>query len=136
MLPEFLHDTVLVLILKKRDSKTVSDLRPIALCEVFYKIVSKMLSNRLKCILNDIISYNQSAFFPHKHITDNIMVSYEVMHYMNRKTKRKHGFATIKIDIRKDYDQMEWGYLEAILHKMGFADKVVSLYMTCMKSVK
>lgn len=79
ILPEFLHETILVLIPKKRDPKYVSDLRTITLCGVVYKIISKMLANRLKYILSKIISCNQSAFVPRQLITDNIMVSYEAM---------------------------------------------------------
>lgn len=88
-LPVQLHDTAIVLIPKRRNPEVVSDLRPIALCQVLYKIVAKMLANRLNLILPDLISYYQSAFVPGWLITDNIMLAFEVMHFMKRKSQRK-----------------------------------------------
>lgn len=64
----------------------MTDLRPISLYNVIYKIISKVLANRLKLIIDLIISDTQSAFIPNRLITDNIMVAYEVMRFMKRKT--------------------------------------------------
>lgn len=132
-LPSQLHDTAIVLILKKRNPEVVSDLRPIALCQVLYKIVAKMLANRLKLILPDLISQHQSAFVPGHLITDNIMLAFEIMHYMKRKTQGKCGVAALKIDISKAYDRMEWAFLEAILKKLGFCANFVNLLMMCVQ---
>ncbi|XP_074352890.1 uncharacterized protein LOC141692045 [Apium graveolens] len=76
---------------KKQNPVSMADLRPIALCNVVYKIVSKVLANRLKHILNGVISESQSAFIPGRWIFDNIMISYEVMHYLKRKVAGKTG---------------------------------------------
>lgn len=81
-----------------------------------------MLANRLKCVLTEVISCNQSTFVPNWFITDNIMVSYKVMHFLMRKTKGRHMYGVLNINKSKAYDQMEWVYLNAILCKMGFAD--------------
>lgn len=82
-----------------------------------------------------IISDNQIAFIPGLLITDNITVAYEVMHYMKRKSKSKDGWMAIKLDISKAYDRVKWGFLIVLLKKMGFDNKVVKLFMTCMSSV-
>lgn len=78
---EYITETNIVMIPKKQNPETMADLRPIALCNVVYKVVSKALANRLKHILNGVISESQSAFIPGRLISDNIMISYEVMHF-------------------------------------------------------
>lgn len=84
-------DTNIILIPKKHDPTSMADLRPISLCNVIYKVVSKVLANRLKCIIDHIIPTYQSAFIPGRLITDNIPISYEIMHYMKRKVAGKTG---------------------------------------------
>ncbi|XP_031124166.1 uncharacterized protein LOC116026880 [Ipomoea triloba] len=83
--PEGLNDTNVVLIPKKNNPEKVSDLRPIALCNVLYKIMAKMIANRMKPLLGDVISDSQSAFIPNRLITDNILIAAEVGHFLNRK---------------------------------------------------
>lgn len=83
----------------------MTDLRPISLCNVVYKIISKVLANRVKQVIDFIISDTQSAFIPGRLISDNIMVAFEVMHYMKRKTKGKDSWMALKLDMSKAYDR-------------------------------
>ena len=80
--PENFNHTFLTLIPKKKNPKFASDFRPISLCNVFYKIFSKVLANRLKRILPNIISEHQSAFTKSRLISDNILVAFESLHSM------------------------------------------------------
>ncbi|XP_062089022.1 uncharacterized protein LOC133795584 [Humulus lupulus] len=128
--------TNIVLVPKKKSPVSMLDLRPISLCNVLYKIISKVLANRLKQVIDDIISETQSAFIPGRLITDNIMISYELMHYMKRKTTGKQGYMALKLDMSKAYDRVEWDYLQAVLRRMGFDEKLVKLFMACITSAR
>lgn len=85
--PAELNDTNIFLVLKKDNADTMKDLRPIALCNVLYKIISKVLANRVRTILPGIITKNQFAFVPGRNISDNVLVAFELLYYMNQKKK-------------------------------------------------
>lgn len=70
----------------------MTDIRPISLCNVIYKVISKVLANRVKKIIDRIISEAQSAFIPGHLITDNIIVAFEVVHYINKRKRFLDGF--------------------------------------------
>jgi hypothetical protein len=106
-LPEGWNNTCVVLIPKTKNPECMKDLRPISLCNVVYKMVSKVLANRLKQILPDIISPNQSAFVLGRLITYNILLAYECTHYMKNKRSGRDGYAAIKLDMSKAYDRVE-----------------------------
>ena len=83
--------THIVLISKKNEPKLVSDFLPISLGNVVCRIVSKVLANRLKIILPNVISDSQSAFIPQWLITNNTIVAYEILHRMRNKRRGKKG---------------------------------------------
>jgi hypothetical protein len=118
-IPEGWNDTTIVLIPKVNDPTLVSQFQPISLRNAVYKVISKMLANRLREILSDVISENQSAFVPGRLITDNILVDYESIHRMKKKQGKK-GLCAVKLDMHKAYDRVEWSFLEKMMIKMGF----------------
>ena len=92
--PSFNH-TYITLIPKVKCPKRVTEFRPIALCNIMYKLVSKVLANRLKKLLPDVIFGSQSAFLSDKAISDNILVAFESLHHMKHKRMRNSGFAEV-----------------------------------------
>ena len=98
--------------------------------------MAKTLANRLKKILPKVISPNQGAFIVGRSITDNVLLSYEVLHYLHRKSQGKVGYAALKVDMAKAYDRVEWKSLEKVMLRMGFHDRWVTLIMQCITSVK
>lgn len=134
MLAEEINLTTIVLIPKIKNPQDMKHFRPISLCKVIYKICSKVLANRMRVFLNDIISEEQSAFVPGRLITDNVLTAYECTHYLKTK-KWKNGACAIKLDMAKAYDRVEWPYLEGIMIKLGFHDEFVQRNMRCVPSV-
>ena len=102
---------------------------------MIYKVVSKVLANRLKGILPSVVSENQSTFQAGRLITDNIPMAFETLHYMKHHKKGKSWFMTMKLDMSKAYDWVEWKYLEQIMKRIGFADRWVALMMECISTV-
>ena len=101
-----------------------------------YKIASKVLANQLKLVLLDVISLNQSAFVPGRLITDNVLLAYELSHYMQNKKKGTDCYAALKLDMSKAYDRVEWEFLRLMLCKLGFNKDWVDRLMNMVTTVK
>jgi hypothetical protein len=129
------NTTHIVLIPKKKNPSRVTNYRPISLSNVLYKLMAKVLANRMKHVLNSIISPHQSAFLPGRLIMDNVMMAFETLHTMNTRLKGWKGYMVLKLDMSKAYDRVEWDYLEMLIRRIGFEGHWVDLIMTCVRSV-
>nr|KYP46237.1 Transposon TX1 uncharacterized [Cajanus cajan] len=105
--PPQLNNTNVVLIPKTANPTSMKDLRPISLCNVIYKILFKVLANRMKPLLNQCISPEQSAFVENRSILDNVLVAIELIHHMKCKKNGRTGEVALKIDINKAFDRVD-----------------------------
>ena len=108
--------------------------RPISLCNVVYKIISKLLVAKLKPLLDKIISLAQLAFIPNRWIAKNHVIVQEILHsFKTRKTKP--DLMAIKLDLQKAYDRVSWRFIQAVLLHLGFNQTFTSWIISCISSV-
>ncbi|GKA67000.1 hypothetical protein Tco_0766808 [Tanacetum coccineum] len=129
--PEVNH-TIIAALPKVKSPSRINDYKPISCCNVLFKCLSKIIANRIKQCLKHIVSPNQSAFVPGRSITDNILLTQELMH--NYHLDRGSPRCAFKVNIQKAYDTVDWNFLCMILHGFGFHDKMVSWIMECVTS--
>ncbi|XP_019258688.1 PREDICTED: uncharacterized protein LOC109236903 [Nicotiana attenuata] len=127
-----INRTVITIIPKSNHAETAVDFRPIACCNTVYKVMSKMLCNRLQTILPDIISENQSAFVAGRTIMQNILICQDLVRLYKRKATTKS--CLIKIDLKKAYDSIEWEFVEEMLHALNFPMKFIRWIMDCIST--
>ncbi|CAN6678642.1 unnamed protein product [Malus baccata var. baccata] len=116
--PVTLNKTHIVLVPKVHHPESVSQFRPISLCNYSYKVLSKVLANRLKSVLPQLISPSQNAFVAGQKIHGHIGIAYEIFHFLKGwKAKNKYELG-IKLDMQKAYDHVESDFLDAIMEMM------------------
>ena len=112
-----INSTFIALIPKVDRPQRLNDFRPILLVGSLYKILAKVLANRLRSVIGSIIFDSQSAFIRGRQILDGILVANEIVDEAHRCKKELILF---KVDFKKAYDSIDWGYLEEVMLKMGF----------------
>lgn len=125
------NDTFLTLIPKEEGVDSPSLFCPISLCNVIYKITSKIIANRIKPLLPDLISEEQSGFVAGRQILDGILLVNEVAHSL-RTTKKPRML--IKLDLAKAFDKINWEFIKAILTAFGFGDNLIQWIMGMISS--
>eukprot|EP00253_Pinus_taeda_P003415 PITA_03415 len=126
-----LNATFIALIPKAENSNSPEKFRPITLCNIIYKIVSKVVALRLKPLLPGIISPEQSGYVEGRQITDGIILSHEIIHSL--KHSKKPGML-LKIDLSKAFDSISWDYIKKILSAFGFANAWIRWIMSLVSS--
>lgn len=98
-----INETLITLIPKVPAPQNIKEFRPISLCTVPYKVITKVLANRLKSWLPHLVLPTQASFVAGRKITDNIIITQEVIHSMRSK-RGSEGWMVIKVDLEKAYD--------------------------------
>jgi hypothetical protein len=112
-----LNRALITLIPKKQDTMEIGDYRPISLVHSFGKLFSKLVANRLRSRLGELVSANQSAFVRGRCLHDNFLLVRQVARKINQ--QRQTG-VLLKLDLTRAFDTMSWGFLQEVLHAMGF----------------
>jgi len=101
---------------------------------VGYKVITKAIVQRLKCVVPELISPTQASFVPKWQIADNIIIMQEILHTMHKKTCNI-GWMAIKLDLKKHYDRLNWAFIQDTLQEMrlpqSFVEVIVRSITTC-----
>lgn len=130
-MPKDVNSSLIVLIPK---TQSFNNFRPISLCNVVYKIISKLLVSKLRPLLHNLISLYQSAFSPGRWIVENQVIVQELLHSFKTR-KVKSGLMAIMLDLQKAYDRVNWSFLKVVLTRFGFIDTFINWIMTCISTV-
>ncbi|KAM0925514.1 hypothetical protein ACQ4PT_004162 [Festuca glaucescens] len=112
-----LNRALITLIPKKPDAMETKDFRPISLVHSFAKLFSKIIANRLRPRLGEIVSMNQSAFIKHRSLHDNFVPVRQVAKKINM---RRQTGVLLKLDLARAFDSISWSFLFEVLRRMGF----------------
>ena len=127
-----LNVTFLVLIPKKQTVEDFKDSRPISLVGGLYKILSKVLANRIKRVMDKVISKSQNAFVEGRQILDAVLIANEIV---DSTMRRKESGLVCKLDIEKAYDSINWDFLLQVMGMMGFRSRWLSWIKWCISTV-
>ncbi|XP_010467312.1 PREDICTED: uncharacterized protein LOC104747378 [Camelina sativa] len=129
-LPKGANSTILALIPKKLESREMKDYRPISCCNVIYKVISKILANRLKLLLPQFIAGNQSAFVKDRLLIENVLLATELVKDYHKDSISSR--CAIKIDISKAFDSVQWPFLRNVLETLDLPPVFVHWIMLCV----
>ncbi|GJT88088.1 RNA-directed DNA polymerase, eukaryota [Tanacetum coccineum] len=130
-LPNGCNSSFIALIPKIPDANLVKDFRPISLIGSIYKIIAKILTNRLVGVMGGIVNEVQSAFIADRQILDGPFILNEMLSWCK---KRKKQSLIFKVDFEKAYDSVRWDFLDDVLRKFGFGDKWCKWIQCCLHS--
>ncbi|WZZ89725.1 hypothetical protein YC2023_118304 [Brassica napus] len=127
-----MNTTAISLIPKKPEACSLSDFRPISCCNIVYKLISKIIANRLKPILSECVSPNQAAFLKGRSLRENVLLATELIKDYNKSSC--HKSAMLKIDIHKAFDTVCWEFVTKVLAAQEFPPMFIAWIQECISS--
>lgn len=123
----------MTIIPKKEAPKSAADFRPITLLNVAFKVISKVLVNRVRPIMCKLIGPHQNSFLTGRSTLDNVILTQEIIHNMNRR-KGKKGLMVVKVNLHKAYESVDWNFLEeTTLEGFGFPRRIIDFILFYLK---
>ncbi|GJX30506.1 putative RNA-directed DNA polymerase, eukaryota, reverse transcriptase zinc-binding domain protein [Tanacetum coccineum] len=132
-MPKGTNSAFITLIPKIPNPILIKDYRPISFIGMQYKIIAKLLANRLSRVLDKLVSPTQSAFISGRQILDGPLMVSEIIEWYKKRNKKLMIF---KVDFEKAFDSVSWNYLDFILSQMGFGDAWRSWIRACLNSAR
>ncbi|GKE40092.1 RNA-directed DNA polymerase, eukaryota [Tanacetum coccineum] len=129
--PSGCNSSFIALIPKSQEAKMVKDFRPISLIGSMYKIITKILANRLSLVISELVSDVQSAFVSNRQILDGPFILNELLSWCKHKNTKALIF---KIDFKKAFDSVIWDYLDVVINYFGFGPKWCSWIQGCLNT--
>ena len=123
------NSTFLALIPKEANSVAFDHFRPTSLCNVSYKILTKLLANRIKQLLEKLISPKQGGFVKGRHILDNVILVQEIIH--SSQQHQEQGIL-IKLDMANAFDGVRHSFLLQVISAFGFSSNFIKLIKACI----
>ncbi|RDY10800.1 hypothetical protein CR513_04616, partial [Mucuna pruriens] len=99
----------------------------ISVCNMIYKIITKIIATRLKKFMPMLVGPNQCSFFLGRHATNSVVFAQEIFYSIHKKNE-KYGFMIVKVDLEKGYDKLIWDFLIDTLKEVGFIDHFCKLF--------
>lgn len=131
-MPRGVNATNLTLVPKHGDAKEIKDYRPISCCNILYKVVSKILANRLKVLLPELIEPNQCAFVKGRLLLENVLLATELVKDYHKQTIQPRS--VLKLDISKAFDSVNWSFIINTLRPLGIPEMFVHWIHTCLST--
>ena len=131
-MPHSVNATLLSLIPKTTDAEKMTDFRPIACCNIIYKVISKILARRLKATLPEAIELNQCAFVEGRLLLENVLLATDLVKDFHKPSASSRS--AIKLDISKAFDTVRWSFVESTLRAMNYPDIFVTWIMKCIET--
>lgn len=127
-----INHSIIALIPKSDNARTVGEYRPISLCNVLYKAISKIIAARLSNVLPKLVDEAQAGFVHGHKMAENVMLVQEILRSYGR--KKSEPKCLIKVDIKKAFDSVSWDFLGEVLEGLKFPPRFVGWIMECISS--
>ncbi|XP_010419362.1 PREDICTED: uncharacterized protein LOC104705067 [Camelina sativa] len=124
--------TTLTLIPKSVNATTAADFRPISCLNTLYKVIAKLLTNRLQSLLSTVVSPFQSAFLPGRSLAENVLLATEMVHGYNWRNISPRGM--LKVDLRKAFDSVRWDFVISALRAIQLPERFINWVYQCIST--